>query len=119
MVLWRGRERLSAFVATLGYSRQAYDHFATNERVDTELACQSRALEFFDGEPKCVLFDNIKTVVLERDAYGPGRHSFNVERLQLAGDCGFAVRLWRSTGPRPRTRSSASTAICVTASGSR
>ncbi len=29
--------------------------------------------ESFGGVPRTVLYDNIKTVVIKRDAYGPGR----------------------------------------------
>jgi len=95
VVLRRGQDRLSAFVATLGYSRQTFVHFVTDERIDTMLACLRRAFEFFEGVPQHALFDNMKTVVLERDAYGPGKHRFHPELLQLAGDCGFTVRLCR------------------------
>ena len=45
--------------------------------------------------PEHVLFDNMKTVVLERDAYGNGQHRFHPQLLQLARDCGFAIRLCR------------------------
>ena len=34
-------------------------------------------------------------MVLERDAYGDGRHRFHPQLLQLAKDCGFAIRLCR------------------------
>ena len=95
VVLRRGQDRLSAFVATLGYSRQTFVHFVTDERIDTVLACIRRACEFFGGVPKHLLFDNMKTVVLERDAYGAGKHRLHPELLQLAGECGFAVRLCR------------------------
>jgi hypothetical protein len=42
-----------------------------------------------------VLFDNMKTVVLERDAYGPGRHRFHPAFLDYAGHAGFLPRLCR------------------------
>lgn len=72
VVIRRGRERLSGFVATLGFSRQTFVYFVTDERIETVLACLRRTFEAFDGVPKHVLFDNMKTVVLERDAYGDG-----------------------------------------------
>ena len=70
VVLRRGRDRLSGFVATLGYSRQTFVYFVTDETIETVLACLRRTFEAFDGVPQHVLFDNMKTVVLERDAYG-------------------------------------------------
>ncbi len=95
VVLRRGQDRISAFVATLGYSRKTYVHFVTDERIDTVLACLRRSFEYFGGVPKHVLFDNMKTVVLERDAYGPGKHRFHPQLLDLADECHFAVRLCR------------------------
>ena len=95
VVIRRGRDRLSAFVATLGYSRQTFVYFVTDERIETVLACLRRSFEAFDGVPKHVLFDNMKAVVLERDAYGDGQHRFHPQLLQLAKDCGFSIRLCR------------------------
>ena len=95
VVLRRGRDRLSAFVATLGFSRHTFVYFVTDERIETVLACMRRTFEAFDGVPKHVLFDNMKTVVLERDAYGEGQHRFHPQLLQLAKDCGFSIRLCR------------------------
>jgi transposase len=84
MVIRRGRERLSAFVATLGYSRAAFVHFVTDEKIETVLACLRRSFEAFGGVPEHVLFDNMKTVVLGRDAYGDGLHRFHPQLLELA-----------------------------------
>ncbi len=36
-VFKRGKERLSAFIATLGYSRASYVEFVTDERLSTLL----------------------------------------------------------------------------------
>ena len=95
VVIRRGRDRLSAFVATLGYSRMTFVHFVTDERVETVLSCLRQSFEAFGGVPEHVLFDNMKTVVLERDAYGPGQHRFHPQLLELAKDCGFSIRLCR------------------------
>lgn len=95
VVLRRGRERLSAFVATLGYSRQSFVHFVTDEKLATVLGCLRRTFSAFNGVPEQVLFDNMKTVVLERDAYGEGHHRFHPELLALSKECGFSVRLCR------------------------
>jgi hypothetical protein len=42
-----------------------------------------------------VLYDNMKTVVLERNAYGAGRHRFHPGFLDYAGHAGFLPRLCR------------------------
>ncbi|MCX7065448.1 MAG: IS21 family transposase [Proteobacteria bacterium] len=91
----RGRDRLSAFVATLGYSRATFVQFVTDEKIETVLACLRRSFEAFGGVPEHVLFDNMKTVVLGRDAYGDGLHRFHPQLLELAKDCGFSIRLCR------------------------
>lgn len=43
----RGRNRLSVFVAKLGWSRAAYVEFVTDERVETLIACHERAFLAF------------------------------------------------------------------------
>ena len=95
MSIRRGRDRLSAFVATLGYSRATFVHFVTDEKIETVLACLRQSFEAFGGVPAHVLFDNMKTVVLDRDAYGEGQHRFHAQLLELAKDCGFSIRLCR------------------------
>jgi hypothetical protein len=45
--------------------------------------------------PKQVLYDNMKTVVLERDAYGPTQHRFTPGVLDFARHYGFAPKLCR------------------------
>ena len=92
-VIRRGPNRLSLFVATLGWSRAAYLEFVEDERVETLIACHEHAFLAFGGVPRDVLFDNMKTVVLERDAYGDGRHRFNPAFLDFAKHAGFRPRL--------------------------
>ena len=92
-VIRRGPNRLSLFVATLGWSRATYLEFVEDERVETLIACHEHAFLAFGGVPQDVLFDNMKTVVLERDAYGDGRHRFNPAFLDFAKHAGFRPRL--------------------------
>ncbi len=95
IVFRRGRDRLSAFVATLGYSRMTFVVFVTDERIETVLSCLRQTFVAFGGVPQHVLFDNMKTAVLDRDAYGPGQHRYHPKLLQLATDSGFSIRLCR------------------------
>ena len=95
VVFRRGLDRLSAFVATLGYSRCSYVRFVADERVGTVIECLRRSFDAFVVVPRHVLFDNMKTVVVQRDAYAPGKHRFHPELLTLANDHGFALRLCR------------------------
>jgi len=89
------RERLSAFVATLGYSRATYIEYVSDERIETLIACHVHAFEFFGGVPHEALYDNMKTVVLERDGYGPGVHRFHPTLWDLAKHYNFQPRLCR------------------------
>lgn len=89
------RDRLSAFVAALGYSRAAYIEYVSDERIETLIACHVRAFDFFGGVPREVLYDNMKTVVLERDGYGPGLHRFHPTLWDLAKHYNFQPRLCR------------------------
>lgn len=88
-VIRRGADRLSVFVATLGWSRAAYVEFVTDERLETLLAAHEHAFLAFGGVPREVLYDNMRTVVLERDRYGRGQHRFHPGFLDFARHCGF------------------------------
>ena len=72
-----GRGPLYAFCATLGYSRVSYVEFVDNMRVDTLIGCHERSFVAFGGVPRQALYDNMKTVVIDRDHYGEGAHQFH------------------------------------------
>jgi transposase len=93
VVFRRGKMPLRAFTAELGYSRYACVEFTDNERTETLAACLERALQFFDGVPEQILCDNPKTVVIERNAYGEGKHRYNPYLLDLAKHYGIALKL--------------------------
>jgi len=93
IVFRRGKMPLSAFVATLGYSRASYVEFVTDEKLPTLIACHERAFDFFGGVPREVLYDNVKTVVIGRDVYGPGLHRYQPAFLDFSGHYGFVPRL--------------------------
>jgi len=98
----KGRDRLSAFIATLGWSRATYVEFVIDERLETLLGCHERAFYFFGGVPREVLYDNMRTVVSERDYYGPGLHRYNRTFLDFAHHYGFLPRLCQPY--RPKTK---------------
>ncbi len=91
----RGRDRLCVFIATLGWSRATYVEFVTDERLETLLRCHETAFYFFGGVPREVLYDNMRTVVTDRDQYGPGLHRYNRTFLDFAHHYGFLPRLCR------------------------
>jgi transposase len=81
------------FIATLGWSRMAYIEFCDDERVETLIRCHENAFAAFGGVTREVLFDNMKTVVLERTTYGLGVHRFHAGFLGYAKHAGFLPRL--------------------------
>jgi transposase len=89
----RGADTLKVFIATLGWSRASYVEFCDDERVETLIGCHERALLAFGGVPKEVLYDNMKTVIIERNAYGRGVHRFHAGFLDFAKHTGFLPRL--------------------------
>ncbi|MCK9473018.1 IS21 family transposase [Sulfurimonas sp.] len=72
------KDGLSAFVATMGYSRASYVEYVSDEKVDTLMKCHMNAFSYFGGVPQEGLYDNMKTVIIKRNAYGYGKHKFNV-----------------------------------------
>jgi transposase len=95
IVFRRGKSPLSAFVATLGACRASFVRFVTDERLPNLIRSHEEAFEFFGGVPRHVLYDNMKTVVVNRDAYGEGQHQFQATFLDFAGHYGFLPRLCR------------------------
>jgi len=91
----KGRDPLVAFVATLGYSRAAYVKFGRSEGEQALCEGLREAFDYFGGVPEHVLFDNPKTVVIDRDAYGEGMHRWNERLRELAEECGFVPKLCR------------------------
>ena len=89
----RGSDKLKVFIATLGWSRAAYVEFCDNERVETLIGCHENAMLAFGGVPIEVLYDNMRTVVIERNTYGRGVHRFHAGFLDYARHAGFLPRL--------------------------
>lgn len=94
-VIRRRRDRLSAFVATLGYSRATFVRFTEHEDFPVWRDCLTAAFEYFGGVPQEVLFDNAKPVIIERDLYGAGQHRWHAGMLEFSRDWGFQLRVCR------------------------
>lgn len=91
----KGSTPLYAFCATLGFSRMSYVEFVSDMQVTTLIGCHERSFLAFGGVPRQVLYDNMKTVVLERDAYGEGAHRYHAGFLDYARHAGFVIKLCR------------------------
>ncbi len=94
--------RVYAFVGMLSYSRWLYFEYVKSMASETLIACHRRMLQDFGGVPREILYDNMRTVVTQRDAYGRGRHRFHDGIWALAAECGYRPRLCRPY--RPQTK---------------
>jgi transposase len=86
-------QRVSLFLATLGWSRFNFGVFVTNEQFDTLRDCHEQAFDAFGGVPLEVLYDNMRTVVQQRNFYGRGLHQFHPGLKDLAHHYTFMPRL--------------------------
>lgn len=73
---------LSCFAMVLSYSRALYVDFSFDMRLETFLLMHRRALDFFGGVPRRILYDNLKSVVLHHVG---GTVQFNPRFLGFAG----------------------------------
>ncbi|HLO04690.1 MAG TPA: IS21 family transposase [Symbiobacteriaceae bacterium] len=86
-----GEERtLYAFIMVLAYSRMLYVEYTTSTEMATFLRCHINAFRFLGGVPKEILYDNLKSVVKDRDENG--RPRFNERFLDFAAYYGFQTR---------------------------
>jgi transposase len=67
-------QEIYAFVMVLGYSRMKYIEFTNNMNIETLMKCHMNAFSYFNGIPQQILYDNMKTVVLE---HSPTEIRFN------------------------------------------
>jgi transposase len=89
VTIGRARRRLSCFVITLSYSRALYFEFFFDQRMESFLSGHIRAFEDWHGIPRFLLYDNLRSVVLER--HGDAIH-FHPRLLELSAHCHFAAR---------------------------
>lgn len=85
------RLKLYCFIMVLGYSRAIYLEFVTATDMKTFLRCHINAFKFFGGVPHEILYDNVKTVVKDRD--DDNRPVFNERFLDFSNYYGFRPRL--------------------------
>lgn len=62
----KATQRVSAFVMVLSWSRMPFVRFYFDQKLGSFLDGHVRAFAFFEGVPKRLLYDNLKSVVLER-----------------------------------------------------
>jgi transposase len=85
----RAQRPLVCFVLVLSYSRAMYARFALDQSMESLLRGHVLAFEALGGAPRTILYDNMKSVVLERE----GEHvRYHPRLLELAGHYHFAPR---------------------------
>ena len=84
-----GKRPLVAFVMVLSWSRMVYVRFGLSQRMGSFLEGHAEAFAFFGGVPRVLLYDNLKSAVVERvgDAI-----RFNETLLSFASHHGYEPR---------------------------
>lgn len=85
----RARRPLMAFVMVLSYSRRIFLRFTLDARMDSFLRGHVQAFTAWGGCPRVLLYDNLKSAVLERAGEAI---RFNPELLKFAAHHGVEPR---------------------------
>lgn len=83
----RGERALSCFVMVLAWSRATFARFTLDQTLESFVRCHVEAFRRLGGVPRAVLYDNLKSVVLERQG---DLIRFHPRILELAGHYHFA-----------------------------
>jgi transposase len=85
----RGVRPLSGFVMVLSYSRAVFALFTVDQTLESFLRGHVEALETWPGVPRTLVYDNLRSAVLERAGTAI---RFHPRLLELAGHYHFAPR---------------------------
>lgn len=85
----RARRRLSCFVLTLSYSRALWLEFFLDQMLESLILAHVHAFNDWEGLSRTILYDNMKSVVLERRG---DLIQFHPRLLELCGHYHFAAR---------------------------
>ncbi|MGH7707794.1 MAG: IS21 family transposase [Vulcanimicrobiaceae bacterium] len=89
LAVGRARRPLMAFVMVLAWSRQIFLQFFLDARVESFLRGHVEAFAAWNGLPRILLYDNLKSAVLERQG---DAIRFNPTLLEFAGHYRFEPR---------------------------
>ncbi len=89
LVVGKAKRPLSCFVMVLSWSRAVFACFTLDQTLESFVRCHVRAFEAFRGVPRALLYDNLKTAVLERQG---DLIRFHPRLLELAGHYHFAAK---------------------------
>jgi len=89
VMVGHAKRALSCFVMTLSYSRALYLEFFFDQTMENFLRGHVHGFAAWGGQPRVILYDNLKSVVLERR--GDQIH-FHPRLIELSGHYHFAAR---------------------------
>src|SRR3954463_3126425 len=89
VMVGRAKRQLSCFVTTLSWSRALYLEFFFDQTTENFLRGHVRAFQDWSGAPRVILYDNLKSAVLERRG---DQFHFNPRLLELAAHYHSAPR---------------------------
>lgn len=92
VVIGAARRALSAFIMTLTYSRMLFLRFFLDQSLENFLRGHVYAFADFHGVPRYLLYDNLRSAVIER--HGDAVR-FNLRLLELASHYHFSPRACR------------------------
>ena len=88
------KKKVYGFIMVLGYSRMRYVRFFHSQSLQALIEGHLGAFEYFNGVPKVLLYDNLRSVVLKRKV--PSTSSeFHPEFINFRDHFGFTSRLCR------------------------
>src|SRR6266699_1688845 len=89
VIVGRAKRALSCFVMTLSYSRALYLEFFFDQTTENFLRGHVHAFEYWHGQPRVILYDNLKSAVLERRG---NQIHFHPRLIELSAHYHFAPR---------------------------
>src|SRR5437868_8868871 len=89
VMVGRAKRALSCFVMTLSYSRALYLEFFFDQTMENFLRGHVHAFEYWPGQPRVILYDNLKSAVLERRG---NQIQFHPRLIELSAHYHFAPR---------------------------
>lgn len=94
----RPSRKIYAFNMTLGFSRKSFVYFTESMKQSVLHLCHRKAFEYFEGVPKEILYDNMKTAFICHE----GQFKPNKQLLSFANHYGFIPKRCRIR--RPETK---------------
>ena len=92
---------INIFLIILGYSRYKFIKLTNDRNQNTLFKCMAEAFEYFNGCPREILFDNMKTVV-DKARTTVTNVIFNKKFKSFSNDAGFTPLA--CVGYRPKTK---------------